>query len=105
MLVQPSPQLVDSACIYEGHGAPKRWVWNALVMRKLQVSFAFFHVVLEPRPRSEAVLACNGQLGIAQLELGLFDRRVRGLVEAWMKFADALQRLGIAAFAGFTQVL
>src|ERR1035438_5915752 len=94
MLLHKGPQSCGVPCIQKFHGAAKRVVFNALMMRQIQFvgEGGFFNMPLQPRPAREPSLARDGGLCVAELELGVEDFRIRRLSESRMKFSQLLRK-------------
>ncbi len=98
ILRQISAQPGDVARIKQFHRPAKSRVFNAFVMRQLQLicESRFFDMPLQSWPAREAVFPGDRNLRIAQAQSGSKDFRIRGFLETRMELPDALRRSRIS---------
>jgi hypothetical protein len=106
VLAQVGAQAGCIARVEQVDGAAKDGVFDALVMWQVESVRlgGLFNMCFEPRPAGEAVFAGDGELRVAELELGREDCGVCGARKAGMEFADQLRCGKVAGSVGFDQV-
>jgi len=92
LLIQVRAQTRYVPCIDEFHRVAKRCVFNALMMRQLQPVGErwFFNVRFQSCLTRKSRLAGNGELCVAQLQLGMEDLCVCSAAVTRMKLPDSL---------------